>query len=178
MKAAPVLTPVKQQEKVVAPVRLGPPDIAVTVQFVHVESWTKEDGTRCYSPRPSFTITNMGQSNANNFNYVIEWKLGPGHSWQVYTSSNPTISLGAGATQIIDGNQPTWEQPWCTNEPGWRPGWRIRADTNNAITESNENNNVAEKIFESYMIKPEIPKLIPKGIQPAPSQKRTPIKTN
>ncbi len=159
-----------------ASVQPGPPDLAVTVKIVHVESWTKDDGTKCYSPRPYFTITNKGQSAANNFDYIIEWKLGPGHTWQVYTSSNPTISLKPGETKTIDGNQPSWEQPWC-GDPDWKPGWRISADTKKTVAESNETNNVAEKFFEpSIMIKRETPKAIKKEIQPAPVQNRTPMR--
>jgi hypothetical protein len=124
------------------------PDLAVSVIFVHVESYIRPDGTQCFSPRPRFTIINKGQSTANNFDYIIEWKLGPGHTWQVYTSSNPTISLMSGAIKTIDGNDAAWDQPWCTNQTDWKPGWRISVDTKKVIAESNENNNVAEKIYE------------------------------
>jgi len=124
------------------------------------------------------TITNSGQSAANNFDYIIEWKLGPGNTWQVYSSSNPSVplSLAPGANQIINGNQPTWDQPWCTDKPDWIPGWRISVDTKGAVAESNENNNGAEKMFEpSLMIRQEPPKAIQKEIQPAPVQKRSPM---
>lgn len=171
LKQAPPVSAVKPE----AIAKQPPPDLAVSVKFVHIETWARDDGTKCYSPRPEFTITNRGQSDADNFDYIIEWKLGPGHTWQIYTSSNPTISLKAGAKHTINGNNGAWEQPWCTNQNDWRPGWRISVDTKNTVAESNETNNVAEKMFESYMIKPEVPKAIPKEIPKAPIQKRAPM---
>lgn len=174
----PAVSTVKQKEHVASPVRQEKPDLTVKVKFVHTETWTREDGTKCYSPRPEFTITNRGQKDAKNFDYLIEWKLGPNNTWSVYTSSNASVplSLAPGANQIINGNQPTWDQPWCTDKPDWIPGWRISVDTKNVVAESNENNNVAEKMFEpSLMIKPEVPKVIQKEIGPAPVQEGSPM---
>lgn len=188
MKQAPAASPAKQQvqtppavkqkEQVASPIKQEKPDLTVTVKFVHTETWTREDGSQCYSPRPEFTIKNRGRSDANNFDYKIEWKLGPGNTWQVYSTSNPSVplSLAPGATETINGNQPTWDQPWCTDKPDWIPGWRISVDTKNGVAESNENNNVAEKMYEpSLMIKQETPKAMQKEISPPPVQKRTPI---
>jgi len=178
MKQTPAASTVKQTEHMAPPVKSGKPDLVVTVKFVHIETWTREDGSKCYSPRPEFTIKNRGQSDANNFDYKIEWKLGPGNTWQVYSTSNPSVplSLEPGATETINGNQPTWDQPWCTDKPDWLPGWRISVDTTGAVAESNENNNVAEKMFEpSAMIRQEPPKAIQNEIQPAPVQKRSPM---
>ena len=71
LKQAPPVSAVKPE----AIAKQAPPDLAVSVKFVHIETWTRDDGTKCYSPRPYFTITNRGQSDANDFDYIIEWKL-------------------------------------------------------------------------------------------------------
>ncbi|HQP25086.1 MAG TPA: hypothetical protein PLP16_07965 [Smithellaceae bacterium] len=146
---------VMQEQAPASDIKAPLPDLAVSVMFVHIESYTRPDGTQCFSPRPRFNIVNKGQSAANNFDYIIEWKLGPGHTWQVYTSSNPTISLMPRTSKTIDGNNAAWDQPWCTNQTDWKPGWRISVDNKKVIAESNENNNVAEKIYEP-LIKPKI----------------------
>jgi len=148
------------------------PDLTVTVVFAHIETWSSESCSKYYSPRPLFTIKNNGGSTAYNFKYTIEWKLGPNHTWQIYTLDQ-NVTLAGGATKTIDGNQPTWEQPWCVDDPSWKPGWRITVDTENTVSESNENNNVAEKIFTPMTIPNfQPPKAIQKELQPvAPIQR-------
>ena len=150
-------------------VKPGPPDLTATVAFADVVEYKNPKGVYCYSPRPRFTITNKGQSMASNFKYVIEWKNNPSHIWQVYTGSNPTISLGPGKTKTIDGNNAVWDQYWCVDEPDWKAGWRIQVDTTNVVEESNENNNVATKIYTHMtMPKSEPPKAIKKDYLKAP----------
>jgi hypothetical protein len=146
-----------------------PADLVVTVKFAQVVNYKNSSGIQCYSPRPIFTIKNTGQTTAKGFDYVIEWKLNPNHVWQMYTGGQ-NITLAGGATKTIDGNNPVWDQPWCVNETNWKPGWRIKADTKNVVTESNENNNVAEKIYT--------PLAIPQTVPPRTMKKRyqkTPI---
>lgn len=149
-----------------------PPDLTVTVAFAHIETWSSEKCSKYYSPRPIFTIKNNGGSTAYNFKYTIEWKLNPTHTWSMY-SGNTIQSLGPGATKTIDFNSPIAEQPWCVDDPTWKPGWRITADTENTVSESNENNNVAEKIFTlNYMPNYQPPKTIQKDLKPvAPIQR-------
>lgn len=139
-----------------------PPDLTVTVKFGDVISFKNSKGFMCYSPRPIFTIKNTGQATAKGFYYVIEWKNNPSHVWQMY-SGGSNNSLVGGATKTIDySNSPLADQWWCVNETNWKPGWRIKADTKNAVTESNEGNNVAEKIFVPLSISPTAP---PRAIQ-------------
>ena len=143
-----------------------PPDLTCTVKFVHIEEYKNANGVSCYSPRPYFTITNKGKSEAKDFVYIIEWNAGPGHTWQTYTLSNPTISLKPGATVPINGGGPSWDHFWCADEPDWKPGWRIRVDTTNVVQESNENNNMATEFYTPTLIpKMKPPRAINKGIQ-------------
>lgn len=146
-----------------------PPELSATVVFAQVVSFKNSSGTQCYSPRPVFTITNTGQSTASNFDYVIDWKLNPTHTWQLF-SGGQNLSLGPGSIKSIDGNNPVWDQPWCVDQTDWKPGWRIRVDTNNTVTESNEGNNIAEKIFTPLTIPDmKVPRAIQKDIRKIPS---------
>ena len=148
----------------------SPPDLSVTVAFAQVVSFTKQSGIQCYSPRPTFKIRNTGQSTATGFDYVIDWKLNPAHVWQMYTGKQ-NLSLRPGGSMVIDGNNAMWEQGWCVNETDWKPGWRITVDTTNAVAESNENNNRAEKILDPLTLpKQAPPKAIKRNLQRIPVQ--------
>jgi len=145
-----------------------PADLVVTVKFADVVSYKNSKGVMCYSPRPVFTIKNTGQTKATGFEYLIYWKLNPTHTWQMNTGAQ-NQSLGPGATKTIDGNNPIWDQYWCVNETNWKPGWRIRVDTKNAVAESNENNNVAEKIYtHKVMLQTAPPRTMKKDYQKIP----------
>ena len=178
-------SPAVSKEQADLPVfKPGLPDLTCTVKFVHIKENKNSNGVSCYSPNPSFTITNKGKSEAKDFVYTIEWKLGPGHTWQVYTCSNPTISLGPGETKPIDGSGPAWDQFWCTDQPDWKPGWRIKVDTTNVVEESSETNNMAMEVYTPIaMPMSDPPRAIQKGIQKplepqtntAPIRKMTPL---
>lgn len=149
-------------------VKPTPPDLVVTVDFVKVMSWKNSKGIQCYSPRPIFTIKNTGGSTAQSFDYEIYWKLNPTHTWQMNTG-NQNVKLLPGATMTIDGNNPIWDQPWCVNEDDWRPGWRIKVDIHNDVAESNEGNNMAEKIYNPVKLDYVPPRTIQKDFQKIPT---------
>lgn len=127
-----------------------PPDLTVTAKIIKVEKFKNSKGIQCYGIRPYFTITNNGGSVARNFRYEIEWNYNPTHTWQIYTVQN-NVFLGPGNTITIDGSGPVWNLPWCADEHDWTPGWRIRVDTGNVVSESNEQNNSA--VIHFYMLK-------------------------
>ncbi len=152
-------------------VKPSPPDLSVTVAFAQVVSLSKQSGITCYSPRPTFTIMNKGLSAATGFDYVIDWKLNPAHIWQMFTSRQ-NLSLRADGSMVINGNDAGWEQGWCVNETDWKPGWRITVDTVNAVEESNEGNNSAEKILDPMTLPMQTPpKTIRRDLQKIPVRK-------
>ena len=151
-----------------------PPDLTATVQFADIAERTNTKGAKCYSPRPVFTITKRGQSTASNFEYLIDWNNTPGHTWQMCTGMQ-NQNLPGGKTMTIDHNSPVMDNWWCEGDGSWQPGFRIRVDTKNAVSESNEGNNTAEKFYTPPIPKVEPQKTIEKDYQKAPVPKRSPM---
>jgi hypothetical protein len=165
--------------------KIGLPDLTVSsVRFARVIPYTR-DGIQCYALRPGYTITNIGHSDANNFDCKLYEFTGV--TWK-HLAGDQNLSLKPGQSITIDQDSAAIQQLWCTDLT-WQPGWRVVVDENNTVAESNENNNMAEKMFEirmidkpdipkptQPMIKPDIPKATQKEIQPAPMPKRPPVK--
>jgi hypothetical protein len=137
-----------QAEMKIKPTRtyIKKPDLVAVITFVDVKTYKNSAGIQCYEFRPIFTITNKGQSTARNFEYSMEYTY-KSNTWMVGTPGRHFERLAAGKTITIDN--PIDARRWCVNETNWRPAFRIKVDTKNAVAESDEKNNVAEKTFLS-----------------------------
>ena len=102
------------------------------------------ESTQCYTLAPNITIINIGQSTACNFTCVVSYKY-KSDTWKpVHISFYKTLLAGEAKKIIIPH-----EMYWCPNGRYPRPSVRVKVDTKNAVAESDENNNVAEKTFLS-----------------------------
>ena len=151
-----------------------PPDLTTSVKFADIAERTNSNGDKCYSPRPFFIITNKGQSTASNFEYIIEWNNTPGHTWQI-CASKQNQNLPGGKTMTIDHNSPIMDNWWCEGDGNWKPGFRIRVDTKNVVSENNEGNNAAEKSYTPPTPKMSPQKSIKKDYQKKSVPKRSPM---
>jgi len=121
------------------------PDLTVSIT-INSTPFKNREGIQCYWVRPIFTITNIGQSTARNFECFI-WHKYQSNTWMEGNGAGPYQSLAPGKTITIDN--PILVLGWCVNEKDWSPAYRIKVDTKNTVNESNEKNNVAEKTFLS-----------------------------
>ena len=144
-------------------------DLTVMVKWASVKS-SNTKGIMCYSPYPIFTIKNTGQTAAKNFDYEIDWKIGnPNHNWNMVKRVE-NITLLPGSTKTIDfNNNPIYDQWWCVDDTDWKAGWRIRVDTKKEVTESNERNNSAHKIFTPPISKTAPRRRMKRDIQRTPT---------
>jgi hypothetical protein len=142
---------------------VGKPDLVVDLSLV-TEKYTDPNagGITCYNVTPQYTITNRGQGVAADFRTKMECKPGPGQDWQVWADHPPKrLNPGESFTQ---GPVPTARTKWCEGYGSKSVGFRVTADHGGSVTESNEDNNRATKLFPSIG-------QLPSGLRPEQMQK-------
>lgn len=143
------------------PHTLGKPDLVVDLSLV-TEKYDDPGapGLTCYNVTPRYTVTNKGRAPAAGFSIVMEWKPGPGTGWQIW-GTLPTMTLNPGQSYIQEPN-PAARTKWCEGYGYKAVGFRVTADNGKIITESNEENNTAERLFPSMPVPGLKPELIEK----------------
>ena len=130
------------------------PDLLVeSIEFKSYKLETLPDGTRSGSFLPKYTIRNAGSAASGEFKFTWEyWDYGTG-TWRfwLYTPSPLTCDNLAAGVSYSQGGQMA-DQFGFTVPAGsnaW-PKFRVKLDTLNQVTESNELNN--EKVREATPI--------------------------
>jgi len=146
------------------PPPVGKPDLVVDLSLV-TEKYTDPNagGITCYNVTPQYTVTNKGQGVAAGFRTMLECKPSPGQDWQVW-AYHPNNRLNPGQSFTV-GPKPTARTKWCEGYGFNAVGFRVTADDEKSVTESNEDNNTATKLFPSIG-------QIPAGLQPEQMQKK------
>ncbi|HVN75991.1 MAG TPA: CARDB domain-containing protein [Thermoanaerobaculaceae bacterium] len=118
-------------------VQKGLPDLLVAkINFQFVKHLTSGSGGVCDLFNVVPTIANQGKASARGFKVGLEWNRGiggtfvpacPSCSWQV------PGGLAAGASQAL--------QPIQFNNCDWQLTFKVTADSENSVAESNEHNN-------------------------------------
>jgi hypothetical protein len=118
------------------------PDLTASITL-KAEYPRKVGDVTCYSIRPIYTITNQGKKVSQSCWWAAARSEGvTPNVWQWYYGSM-IPKLGAGRSFTVDMG---YTLPWCPNDPN-PPGYRVKVDIYNSVTESNENNNTVEKRY-------------------------------
>jgi len=130
------------------PPPVGKPDLVVDLGLV-TEKYTDPDavGLTCYNVTPQYTVTNRGLSVAAGFRTKLECKPAPGQDWQIW-ADHPPRQLNPGQSFTV-GPTLTKRTKWCEGYGFNSVGFRVTADFENSLAESNEDNNSATKLFPS-----------------------------
>ncbi|MHB8894161.1 MAG: CARDB domain-containing protein [Candidatus Geothermincolia bacterium] len=132
-QAAPA--PVGKKE----PLRKTLPDLVVDLKTTTGKYDYPGKGT-CDTINADFTVTNTGQREAKNFFVTVETK-NEFHDWNVFWKlSVPSL---AGGAHIAENAGIT--ERWCPGNT--RTGFRVTADPDFTVHESNENNNAKTVLF-------------------------------
>ncbi len=120
------------------------PDLSVRLSL-KVKQYTNYQGEKCFSTTPVYTVTNSGSLAARNFRVNLYWRLANTNrrGWQL-VSMTPVASLGPGQSRTWDPG-PVSENVWCEGDS--KIGFKVTADPDNTVAESNEGNNSVSRSF-------------------------------